>query len=85
MASRVLGIIQQLSNLAEEEKDEKISQSFYLSKPLVERLKNLLPPNVSTSSAVGALIEDFVKEAEALDSRQERSQIRSSNKPEDEK
>jgi hypothetical protein len=85
MSPKVLSIIEHLSDLAGAEKKAKISQSFYIPKALLERLKNALPPNVSASAAVSAMIAEYVNQAEALEARQERSLPRKSNKPEDEK
>lgn len=74
MPNRLSSLLLKISEEAtSREKDKKVSQSFYLSETLLERLRAVLPEGVSLSSVVELVLAQLVTEAEEMKQKQIKS------------
>lgn len=77
MPLRHLNLLQRVTADAVPNKTTKAPHSFYISKDLLEKFKEFLPEGASASAAVEILMEEFVRQAEELQSHNESKRSRS--------
>lgn len=75
MILNISALMERVTNQNSKTRPGKVSQSFYISKALLARLKNVLPSGTSASQMVEALLEEFVTVAEEANATKPSSHI----------